>query len=52
VDWNLDEEQREFLDFVAHMIGLRRRHAVFSRRRFCGRMPSMSKTEGNCLAHA
>jgi glycogen operon protein len=34
VDWNLDEEQREFLDFVAHMIGLRRRHAVFSRRRF------------------
>jgi glycogen operon protein len=43
LDWNLDEEQSEFLGFVAHMIDLRRRHAVFSRRRSCGPMPSMWK---------
>src|SRR5579864_4721284 len=34
LDWELDKEQEEFLEFVARMISLRRRHAVFSRRRF------------------
>jgi glycogen operon protein len=34
LDWNLDEEQQRFLDFVAETIALRRRHPVFSRRRF------------------
>jgi glycogen operon protein len=34
LDWTLDAEQEEFLEFVARMISLRRRHAVFSRRRF------------------
>jgi glycogen operon protein len=34
VNWELDPEQEEFLEFVAHMIAFRRRHAVFSRRRF------------------
>jgi len=34
LDWHLDEEQERFLEFTAQMIALRRRHAVFSRRRF------------------
>jgi glycogen operon protein len=34
VSWDLDDEQQRFFDFVAHMIDFRRRHAVFSRRRF------------------
>jgi isoamylase len=34
LDWDLDDEQKDFLDFVAHMIQLRRQHPVFSRRRF------------------
>ena len=34
LDWALDKDEEEFLEFVAHMISLRRRHAVFSRRRF------------------
>jgi isoamylase len=33
-DWNLDERQKLFLEFVARMIMLRRRHPVFSRRRY------------------
>jgi isoamylase len=33
-DWNLNDEQKSFLDFVAQMVALRRRHPVFSRRRF------------------
>jgi glycogen operon protein len=32
--WDLDEEQERFLEFFGHMIALRRRHPVFSRRRF------------------
>jgi glycogen operon protein len=34
LDWNLNDEQQSFLDFVAHMVQLRRQHPVFSRRRF------------------
>jgi isoamylase len=34
LNWELDPEQEDFLEFVAHMIVFRRRHAVFSRRRF------------------
>src|SRR5262249_7374682 len=34
LDWELDGERQEFLEFVAHMIAFRRRHPVFSRRRF------------------
>jgi glycogen operon protein len=33
-DWSLDERQKLFLEFVARMIMLRRRHPVFSRRRY------------------
>jgi glycogen operon protein len=33
-DWNLSDEQNAFQDFVADLIALRRRHPVFSRRRF------------------
>jgi isoamylase len=32
--WELDAEQERFLEFTAQMIAFRRRHAVFSRRRF------------------
>ncbi len=32
--WELDAEQSDFLEFTAQMIALRRRHPVFSRRRF------------------
>jgi isoamylase len=34
LNWNLDEEQARFLEFTGQMIAFRRRHAVFSRRRF------------------
>jgi glycogen operon protein len=34
LNWELDPEQEDFLQFVSHMIDFRRRHAVFSRRRF------------------
>jgi isoamylase len=34
LSWDLDEEQERFLEFTAQMIAFRRRHAVFSRRRF------------------
>jgi isoamylase len=34
LNWTLDEEQERFLEFTAQMIAFRRRHAVFSRRRF------------------
>ena len=34
LDWSLDERQKLFLEFVARMIMLRRRHPVFSRRRY------------------
>jgi len=34
LDWKLDAEQERFLEFTAQMIAFRRRHAVFSRRRF------------------
>jgi len=34
IDWDLSGEERELLEFVAHMVGFRRRHPVFSRRRF------------------
>jgi isoamylase len=34
LNWQLDDEQERFLDFTAQMIAFRRRHAVFSRRRF------------------
>jgi glycogen operon protein len=34
LNWRLDEEQERFLEFTGQMIAFRRRHAVFSRRRF------------------
>ena len=34
LNWRLDEEQQRFLEFTGQMIAFRRRHAVFSRRRF------------------
>jgi isoamylase len=34
LNWQLDEEQERFLEFTGQMIAFRRRHAVFSRRRF------------------
>jgi isoamylase len=36
VDWDLDEDQQEMLDFTRHMIALRRAHPIFRRRRFLG----------------
>ena len=34
LDWNLSEEQRQFLEYVSRVIRLRRQHPVFARRRF------------------
>ncbi|HVY81084.1 MAG TPA: glycogen debranching protein GlgX [Steroidobacteraceae bacterium] len=34
LDWDLTRDERDFLDFVAHMVAFRRNHPVFSRRRF------------------
>jgi isoamylase len=34
LDWDLSPEERDFMEFVARMIAVRRRHPVFSRRRF------------------
>ncbi len=34
LDWDLTSEERDFLEFVAQMVTFRRRHPVFSRRRF------------------
>jgi isoamylase len=34
VDWDLKTEDRGLLEFVARMVALRRKHPVFSRRRF------------------
>jgi isoamylase len=34
LDWDLTDDERAFLEFVAQMVAFRRRHAVFSRRRF------------------
>jgi glycogen operon protein len=34
LNWRLDEEQERFLEFTGQMIAFRRRHSVFSRRRF------------------
>jgi glycogen operon protein len=34
LDWQLGQEQREFLEFVESMVALRRAHPVFARRRF------------------
>jgi isoamylase len=34
IDWNLTDEERAFVEFVAQMVSFRRRHPVFSRRRF------------------
>jgi glycogen operon protein len=34
VDWAVDDERRTLLEFVRRMIGIRRAHPVFSRRRF------------------
>ncbi|MGH9277319.1 MAG: glycogen debranching protein GlgX [Acidimicrobiales bacterium] len=33
-DWNLSEEAEDLLDFAHHLVGLRRDHPVFRRRRF------------------
>jgi isoamylase len=34
LDWELDEEREAFLEFTCRLVALRRRHPVFSRRRF------------------
>jgi glycogen operon protein len=34
LDWDLSHDERTFLEFVAQMVAFRRRHPVFSRRRF------------------
>ena len=34
LDWELEETERGFFDFVAQMVSFRRHHPVFSRRRF------------------
>jgi glycogen operon protein len=34
LDWELEPEQREFVDFVRQLIELRRKHPVLTRRRF------------------
>jgi isoamylase len=34
LDWELDAEREAFLEFTAELIAMRRRHPVFSRRRF------------------
>ena len=34
LDWNLDEKQQEFLDFVARMVAFRRAHCAFSGRKY------------------
>jgi glycogen operon protein len=34
LDWDLDAERQAFLDFTCNLIAMRRRHPVFSRRRF------------------
>ena len=34
LDWELDDEREAFLEFACGLIALRRRHPVFSRRRF------------------
>ena len=34
IDWELDEERQAFLELTCRLIALRRRHPVFSRRRF------------------
>jgi isoamylase len=34
LDWELDEDQEAFLEFTCGLIAVRRRHPVFSRRRF------------------
>ncbi len=38
-DWELDPNQREFMDFVARLIAFRRSHAIFSRRHFLTGLP-------------
>ncbi|HEY8507011.1 MAG TPA: glycogen debranching protein GlgX, partial [Steroidobacteraceae bacterium] len=46
LNWELTPEQREFMEFVARMIRLRRVHPVFSRRRFVrGRAPDTGVRE-------
>jgi glycogen operon protein len=34
IDWELDTDRQAFLEFTSRLIALRRRHPVFSRRRF------------------
>jgi glycogen operon protein len=34
LNWDLPQDKRDFLDFVSRVIALRRKHPVFSRRRF------------------
>ncbi len=34
IDWNLEAEDRAFLDFVCHVVGLRRQHRIFRRHSF------------------
>src|SRR5215469_5324350 len=43
LDWELSEEQRGFLAFVAQMVQLRRRHPVFARRRFLRGSPTTAQ---------
>src|SRR5688572_10143523 len=34
LNWDLTQDEKDFLDFVARVVALRRKHPVFSRRRF------------------
>ena len=34
LDWNITDEQRQFLDFVCMLLDIRRTHPVFQRRKF------------------
>jgi len=36
MDWDLDDEKRDLLDFTGELIRLRKEHPVFRRRRFFG----------------
>ncbi|HEY4212026.1 MAG TPA: glycogen debranching protein GlgX [Steroidobacteraceae bacterium] len=37
LSWNLSEDQKRFLEFTSRLIAMRRKHPVFSRRRFLQR---------------
>jgi pullulanase/glycogen debranching enzyme len=44
VSWELDDKQREFLEFVRHVLRLRQSNPVFRRRAYLAGNPVGSKT--------